>query len=111
MTTLEKHTAKLATIAFSTVAMADQAKFMTGKAGKISAALKQMIDGVENYCEAIKTETDWIVGNDYVLAPEVAAIINSLIGLLNGPGRFDGGTLDGALREIAKTYELADVEQ
>lgn len=110
MTALESHTEKLRAMCFNTVAMADQTRFMMGKAGKISAALKQMIDGVEAYCEAIKSETDWTVGNDYILAPEVASIINSLIGLLNGPGRFDGGTLDGALREIAKTYELKDVE-
>lgn len=111
MKALQRETEKLAQMAFNTVAMADQRRFMAGTAGKVSLALKTMIEGVEAYCEAIKTETDWVVGDDYVLSPEVASIINGLIGLLNGPGRFDGGTLDGALRAIAAKYEIEGVEQ
>jgi hypothetical protein len=38
------------------------------------------------------------------------ALYSVLIGLLNGPGHFDGGTCDGALRAIAKKYEIDDVE-
>ena len=111
MSILEKHTTKLAKMALNTRAMQDQTYFMATQSPSVTKALRMMIEGAEMYCESLKRETDWIVGKDYVLAPEMGAILNGLLGLLNGTGRFDGGTLDGAIRELAATYEIDDVEQ
>ena len=110
MTTLETHTEKLRKMCPKTVAEADQLAFMRG-ASELERGLKAMIDGAEMYCRAVKDQNDWILGDDYVLGPEMGSILNSLLGLLNGPGRFDSGTLDGAIRDIAKQYNIKDVEQ
>lgn len=93
-----------------TVAMANQMALMQGR-GNIEKGLKAMIEGVELYCKGASKGWDAPIGKDYVLAPEIGAIINGLLGLLNGPGRFDGGSCDHALRAIAKKYEIEDVEQ
>jgi hypothetical protein len=111
MTILEKHTAKLAKMALATRAMQDQKRFMTTESDSVTKGLRMMIQGAEMYCEALKRDTDWLIGNDGVLGLEMGAILNGLLGLLNGSGSFDGGTLDGAIREIAATYEINDVEQ
>ncbi len=110
MTALQKHTDKLKIMAPRTVAMADQLAFMLGHT-ELERGLKSMIDGAEMYCRAVKAQNDWILGDDYVLGPEMGSILNGLLGLLNGSGRFDGGTLDGAIRDIAKQYNIKDVEQ
>jgi hypothetical protein len=92
-----------------TVAKAEQTKLLNG-ATDIEKGLRMLIEGIEYYCKGASATWDAPIGKDYVLAPEVGSIINGIIGLLNGPGHFDGGTCDGALRAIAKKYEVSDVE-
>ena len=111
MTILEKHTKKLETMPLATKAKQDQQYFMTTQKHSVTKGLRMMIEGAEMYCEAMARDHDYIIGDDYVLGPAMASITNSLIGLLSGNGRFDGGVLDGALREIAATNKLNDVEQ
>lgn len=76
----------------------------------IEQALKAMIDGAEMYCKAIKDQNDWIIGEDYVLGAEMESILSGLAGLLNGPGRFDGGTIDKAIGNIANEYKIKGFE-
>lgn len=109
-TMLERYTIVLGVQASGTVSVQEQQKLMNG-ATDTEKGLRMMIEGVELYCkEVTKQWDDTPIGKDYVLAPEVGSIINGIIGLLNGPGHFDGGTCDGALRAIAKKYEISDVE-
>jgi hypothetical protein len=92
-----------------TVANTEQTKLLN-EATDIEKGLRMLIEGIEYYCKGTSATWDAPIGKDYVLAPAVGLIINGIIGLLNGPGHFDGGTCDGALRAIAKKYEIDDVE-
>jgi len=110
MQALNKRFAKLVKMAPNTIAVRHQLAFMNGKT-ELERGLKMMIEGAELYCRAMEKQSDWKIGKDYVLGPEMGAILNGIIGLLNGPGFFDGGTIDGAIRDIAKEYEIEDVDQ
>lgn len=109
-TMLRRYTDVLNIQASGTVSSTDQERLLN-HATDIEKGLCMMIEGIEYYCRG--TTKDWgdqAIGEDYVLAPEIGSIINGLIGLLNGPGHFDGGSCDGALRAIAKLYKIEDVE-
>jgi len=78
----------------------------------IEKGLRMMIEGIEHYCAGVSAVGEgYPIGNDYILGESVGDIINGLIRLLNGPGTFDGGTCDAALRAIAKKYEIKSVDQ
>lgn len=78
----------------------------------IEKGLRMMMEGIEHYCAGASAVGDGEpIGNDYILGEAVGDIINALIALLNGPGSFDGGTCDSALRAIAKKYEVKSVDQ
>lgn len=63
-----------------------------------------LLVGWATYADEHYTRFESVIGDDYVLGPEWAKIGDALLGLLNGElGRLDGGSLDGAIREILRT--------
>lgn len=68
------------------------------------ASLKQLILGWARYAEEHQKRFGSTVGDDGFLGPAWAEIGKSLRTLLNGDlGRFDGGTLVGAILDIASS--------
>ena len=101
MRTLQAKSEELYALCPETVAADAQARFMRESAGLHSRGLKKMIEGLEDYCNAHRK--DWgEIGDDSYCGPYVESIARSLIGLLSGPGTFDGGTLWKAIAEIAE---------
>lgn len=67
-------------------------------------ALKHLIVGWARYAEAHQQRFGSSIADDGVLGPAWERIGSDLLLLLNGDlGRFDGGTLDGAIRDIARS--------
>lgn len=59
------------------------------------AAIVTLADGIDLYAATLD-------GPDYVLTPEVGALLDAFIGLLNGDiGHLDGGTCDAWARKVA----------
>ncbi len=83
------------------VAQADQLHFMRSNPG-----LKMMIDGLEKYCSEAVAACDSKVGDDGFLGDYALDIARGILGLLNGPGKFDGGTLDMAVRLICERNNI-----
>lgn len=108
-TQLVRYTTVLNIEANGSRARMDQEKLMN-EATDIEKGLRMMIEGIEYYCRGASKAWERPVGEDFVLGPEIGSIINGILGLLNGPGHFDGGTCDGALRAIAKKHGITDVE-
>ncbi len=88
------------TLPFETVAIDNQKKFMTTQS-PLEAGLRMMIQGLEQYVKGYE-KTGCKVGEDGYSKQYVVDIAYSLIYLLSGPGKFDGGTLDSTIREICK---------
>jgi len=75
--------------------------FQECRAGTAALGLKKMIDGFEIYCNAFAKEFDSKIADSHVFGPACIDVANALREFLNGPGKFDGGTLDRAICEIA----------
>jgi hypothetical protein len=66
-------------------------------------ALRDMLIALGRYADAYKQEYDSEVGTDGVLGQAWLDMARGFVMLLNGEvGRFDAGTLDGCVRELAK---------
>lgn len=89
-----------------TVAEADMRYFLDTARG-VEFGFKRMIDGLHRYLEAYKVSNGDTVGNtDYLLKEELESLTKSLLWLLNHQGRFDGGTIDGYLRDLGTEHGL-----
>lgn len=106
MTILQEKTAAFLSGGIKTVAHQDQQRFMRQPYNTTEGGLRNMIEGLEAYCGAIYTDYETHIGDDYFLKQYVEEIAHGIRGLLSGPGRFDGGTLDSTLIEIADTHGL-----
>ena len=104
--TLRSETFKLLTKCPGTVAAHDQLSMIMGNSTKTTEGLRLMIEGLETYVRAIDSEHGTKAGDDYYLAPYLKDIALSLVGLLSGPGKFDGGTCDGAIRAICSEANI-----
>lgn len=66
----------------------------------ISSAIGQLISGLIAYAEEHQAAYDSPISDDYVLGPAHEQIAQGIQALLCGEiGRFDGGTLDGIVRQ------------
>lgn len=71
------------------------------------AAIGLMYRGLMAYPPAHKERFDSLLGEDYVLGPAWIKAARGFLALLNGEtGRLDCGTMDGAIRDIAREHEL-----
>lgn len=77
----------------------------------IDKGLKQMINGLELYCSGFRSRFDSAIGKDAFLGNGVAAVIEALFVLLQGPGNWDNGTVDATLRHIADLNVIDSIEQ
>ena len=104
---LKHHTNKLLSkdLESYTIAKSDQRYFMNTYAN-LEHGLKVMIEGLEEYCFGHWDTLDTKVGDDGYTGRYVKQIAEALIGLLSSSGRFDGGTLDSAIRDIANKYNV-----
>lgn len=112
-TMLQRHTdvLRLQSKIFGSVAVNNQEKLLNDSTD-LEKGLRMMMEGIEHYCVGASAVGDGTpIGQDGYCGAEVANIINALIALLSGPGSFDGGTCDAALRAIAKKYEVEGVDQ
>lgn len=82
-------------------ALSHQLNFMRGNSG-----LKLMILGLESYCKESVEEFGSKAGDDGFLGDYLVDIARGILGLLNGPGTFDGGTLDHAIRMICEENNI-----
>jgi len=89
-----------------TVAHSDQKHFYYNVNDSIEKGFKMMIEGFEIYAQAHLDEYDTPVGKDGYLCGYLEEILHGLRGLESGCGRFDGGTLDKTLCEIAEKHGL-----
>jgi hypothetical protein len=65
--------------------------------------LKALITGFALYADAHRTDSDTRLGEDGYFAPHAEDMVLALLAALNFEvGRFDCGTLDGLIRDIAK---------
>lgn len=105
-TTLQKNTIDFLKNGIKTVAHSDQKHFYYNVNASVEKGLKMMIDGVDIYCEAHLKEYGSTVGNDGYLHNYFEEILHGIRGLFSGCGRFDGGTLDKTICEIAAKHNL-----
>ena len=88
-----------------TVAHSDMEKALTFK-DAMGGSLVKILEHVAYYCEAHQRDYGSFVGDDGYLEPYVKDILQGIIGLLSGPGRFDGGTLDSFARDLADAHQI-----
>ena len=110
-TCLQRHARALLVTSAGTVAADKQRHFMHTNKPSVELGFRMMIEGAEMYLEGLKRDYELRAGEDCLIASELGCILNSLLELLNGPGNFDGGTIDGAIRNIARNYKLTCVQQ
>ena len=77
----------------------------------LDKGMKQMINGLELYCNGFRGRFNSAIGKDAVLGNGVAAVIEALFVLLQGPGNWDVGTVDANLRYIAKLNVVESIKQ
>lgn len=69
---------------------------------KFSCALASLYDGLNSYRQAHAEAYGSPLAEDHFLGEEWKTMAKALLGLLNGElGVFDGGQLDGAIRDLA----------
>ena len=88
-----------------TVAYEDMRKFLNNNVG-CEAGLRQILEGVQTYCQAMQADHGYYAGDDGYCGPYVEEILHGVRGLLSGPGRFDGGTVDSFICDFAEHYKL-----
>lgn len=73
-------------------------------------AIVKMTEGAKQYAQAYQQHFDSLIGTDYVLGDELAAILRAVHGLLNGPlpRSVDAGTLSTYINVIARDHDLLD---
>lgn len=108
-TTLHNNTLDFLRDGIKTVAHSDQKHFYYNVNQSVEKGFKMMIEGLEIYAEAHLDEYGTPVGEDYFAGPCLEEITRALRQLESGFGRFDGGTLDKTLCEIAEKHKL-DIE-
>lgn len=108
-TILRKNTRAFLNDGIKTIAHSDQNYFMSNVNDSIEKGFKMMIEGLEIYCASHKKANDSLVGNDGYTGRYIEEILHGLRGLESAQGRFDGGTLDKTLCEIAELNKL-DIE-
>lgn len=65
--------------------------------------LKAFLRALADYADAHQARYESPIGEDYVLGEHWKQAARAFLGLLNGEsGRFDCGTLDGCVRELAR---------
>ena len=106
ITTLQKNTNKFLAQGVKTVAHSDQSKFITARRNSLEGGYRMMIEGLEIYAEAFKAEYGTPVGEDGFLGQYLSEVLHGLRGLESGLGRFDGGTLDKTMCELAEAHKL-----
>ena len=89
-----------------TIAKDNMKAFEENRAGRTSLGLKMMINGLETYCDGIREQFELLAGDDGFLSEYVECLAKDLIGILSGPGMFDGGTLETAIREICSKANI-----
>lgn len=107
-TTLQQNTVAFLADGIKTVAHQDQKHFYYNVNDSVEKGLKMMMEGLEIYCEAHLKEHGSTVGYDY-LGQYLEEVAYGIRGLFSGCGRFDVGTLDKTLCEVAEKHNL-DIE-
>ena len=105
MKTIEQHSIEKMAGYRGTISEQDQKQFLYS-VGTCESGLKQMIQGLHTYCQAMDKHHGYVAGDDGYCGPYLEEVLHGLRGLLSGPGRFDGGTVDSYLCELADAFKL-----
>ena len=103
---LEKNSAEFLKDGIKVVSHSDQQHFMRAGDNTIEGGFRTMIQGLERYCLAFWDLNESEVGDDGYTGRYIEEILHGLRGLESAQGRFDGGTLDKTLCEIAAAHKL-----
>jgi len=78
----------------------------------VERALRSIIDGLEEYARGHEAANGSKLSEDYILGEYWISAWSDVRGLLNGDiGRFDGGSLDRRLGDIATAGGFTESEQ
>lgn len=107
-TELQVESERLRVLAGDKIAWQNQAALLKD-VSDIERGLRMLIEGVEWYLLGMK-QAGYTLKDDRLLGQPMAQIIEGLLELLNGPGKFDAGTCDATLRNVAQRYGIKVAE-
>lgn len=107
-TELQVESERLRVLAGDKIAWQNQAALLKD-VSDIERGLRMLIEGVEWYLLGMK-QAGYTLKDDRLLGEPMGQIIEGLLELLNGPGKFDAGTCDATLRNVAQRYGIKVAE-
>lgn len=107
-TELQVQSERLRVLAGDKIAWQDQAALLKD-VSDIERGLRMLMEGVEWYLVGME-QAGYTLKDDRLLGQPMAQIIDGLLELLNGPGKFDAGTCEATLRNVAQRYGIKVAE-